>query len=384
MNLQRLALIAFIFISVIFRVDGHSLYAVQANTDSIFMRDNVARLREVVVEGKRKKMLHILAYVREYSTLSSYTDTVTMFREKMVDFMLPIGGNSKNKGWRDPRVLNSRSYYRFTNNSGLDSVSDRCNYHFSWSDWIGLFPTMKIPSCLQDADSGIHTVEGKFGATEIWTKQDDAIIVKINVMADTASLKWVPDASYFFRDENIDFEEFGLTLNYSNVGGKELSPLELTGYSFDINSRGRGHGMFKFNHRSQPFFVTTHSEGYIIDKEVIPLKEAKAWEKWKFNKDNTEMIVATDAPELQPQTLALINRVNYIDADSVRQYITPDSRIASSRKHNQNLSIGYRMLSLFKQMTGISEYRMRKNNKSKWDKFKERQREKNDKTHSAP
>ena len=113
--------------------------------DTIFMSENITELPEVVFESRQEKMLHILAYVREYSTLATYTDTITLFREKMVDFMLPNENNTRYKGWRYPRVINSRSYYQFTNASGLDSVSDRCNQHFTWSDWIAIPPASKIP-----------------------------------------------------------------------------------------------------------------------------------------------------------------------------------------------------------------------------------------------
>ncbi len=57
--------------------------------DTIFMQENTIQLPEVIVESGRHKVMHMLAYVREYSTLSTYTDTVSLFREKMVDYMLP-------------------------------------------------------------------------------------------------------------------------------------------------------------------------------------------------------------------------------------------------------------------------------------------------------
>ena len=56
--------------------------------DTIFLQENAASLPEIVVESGRHKVLHVLAYVREFSTLTTYTDTVFLFREKMVDFML--------------------------------------------------------------------------------------------------------------------------------------------------------------------------------------------------------------------------------------------------------------------------------------------------------
>lgn len=53
-----------------------------ADTDTIFLTQTTATLPEVVIESRQHKLLHLLAYVREYSTLTTYTDTVFLFREK--------------------------------------------------------------------------------------------------------------------------------------------------------------------------------------------------------------------------------------------------------------------------------------------------------------
>lgn len=344
--------------------------------DTILLTENISELPEVVVASRQRKMLHILAYSREYSTLSSYTDTVTMFREKMVDFMLPAEKKDKGKGWRYPRVLNARSYYQFTNCRGLDSVSDRCNYHFSWSDWIGILPTFKVPCNLENRDFATDTVFGKYSPAEIWIKDDDRLRLDIDVLADTASRKWVPNISSFFRNDNLDFEQFRMKLNYSNVVSNEISPIDLTAYSFNIDSRGRGHNMFMFNRHDQPFFVTTYTEVYILDKEYITLKEARKWEDKKFDTSLIEIYEPTDAPELQPDILALIDRVNNIDADRIRLTITPDKRLMSRNVRRGNFSIGNRALNLLKQLTGISFSKSRKNFNSNWNDLRNRKRKK--------
>ena len=116
--------------------------------DTVFLTGSMAELPEVTVETRGKRMLHILAYVRDYSTLTTYTDTVFLFREKMVDYMLPTDKKVNFKGWSSPRILSCKSYYRFTNQNGLDSVSDTNQNHFSWSDWVGIPSTVTIPSRL--------------------------------------------------------------------------------------------------------------------------------------------------------------------------------------------------------------------------------------------
>ncbi len=262
----------------------HEGTVAKPGADTLFLPENVAELPEVVVDAKQRKMLHILAYAREYSTLSGYTDTVTMFREKMVDFMLP---------------------------------------------------------------------------------------------ADTASRRWVPNISLFFKNGDTDFEQFHLRMNYGNVVGGELTPLDLAGYSFNIESRGRGHGMFMFNRHDEPFFVTTYTEVYILDKEFITVKEAKKWGDRKFNTDAVEIFEPLDAPGLQPSTLALIERVNSIDADRVRLSLEPDRRLIGRNINKNNFSFGNRFLSMLKDLTGISSYKSRKNADRNWNQFRDSRRKRN-------
>ena len=342
-------------------------------TDTVFMAESTLELPEVVIASRNDKLLHMLAYVREYSMLTTYRDTVFMFREKMVDFMLSPEPE-KIRGWSSPRVLQSRSYYRFTNAYGLDSVSDRCSHRFSWSDWIGVVPRTALPVSLRGDAIGSDTLRGKYSPTETWVKNAERITVDINVLADTASRKWVPNLSLFFRDD-IDFEQFRLRLNYRNVGDEEISPLDLTGYSFGLESNGRGHGMFQFNRRDEPFFVSTYGEVYVLDKEFITAKEARKWEKLQVDAAPMAMYEAADAPELQPSIRQLVYRVNRLDHDRVRLDFVPDQRLVGRGVVKQNL--GQRMLQMLKTVTGISSIKARKNMKRRWNDFTRDQSKRN-------
>ncbi len=344
----------------------------------VLMNEQVTELHEIVVEAKQKRVLHILGYVREYSTLSSYTDTVTMFREKMVDFMLPVEGKMHFKGWRLPRVLNSKSYYRFTNAAGLDSVSDRCNHHFTWSDRLAMFPNTRVPGILDDVDSGTDSLKGRYGPVEIWNKHDGRVSVAVDVLADSVSRRWVPNMSTFFKKDDMDFEQFRLRINYDGSVDGYVSPLELTGYSANLNSRGRGHGMFMFNRHDQPFFVTTYTEVYIVDREFISVKEAMKWESLKFGHEWLDILVPPEAPELHPSIIALMDRVANIDTDQVRVDLQPD-RTHISPNFGKKIpgGIGHRALWLLKNLTGISSIRAKRNMKRQWNDFRKKQSKSN-------
>lgn len=329
-----------------------------ASSDTIFMSENLTELPEVVVESQQHKVLHMLGYVREYSMLTTYSDTVFLFREKMVDYMLTPEKKMRFRGWANPRVLKSKSYYRFTNHWGLDSVSDKCNHHFSWSDWIGIAPPRQLPRAIKNVESATDTLHGKYSATEVWTRNNDRIAVDVDVMADTASRVWVPNLSGFFRNY-LDFDNFKLRYSFGNVVEDTIRPANLTAYSFNIESKGRGHDMFMFNRVNQSFYVSTYAEIYIVDKEYITVKEARKWDRRKINTDDIEIYEPAEAPELQPSIQLLVDRVNNIDSDQVRAGIEPDHRMKSRGVRRE--TFGDRALSLLKTLTGISHFRSKKN-----------------------
>lgn len=348
-----------------------------ACSDTIFLQELITELPEVVIESRQHKLLHILAYVREYSTLSTYTDTVFLFREKMVDYMLPSEKKVRFKGWTSPRVITSKSYYRFTNAKGLDSVSDRCSHHFSWADWVGIVPAAKLPSRLCGIENGTDTIKGKYSPTETWVKNGCRVTLDVNVMADTASRKWVPNLSLFFRDD-IDFEQFKVRFNYDDIVGDILSPIDLTGYSFNIESNGRGHGLFRFNRHNEPFFVSSYAEVYIIDKEYITLKEAKKWDRRDAGNAEIEIFEPAEAPALQPSIQMLVDRVNAVDHDLVRLDFTPDERLAGRKIKKMN--IGQRVLNRVKQMFGIDNVNAERKWRRQWNDFSKSQSQKNNRS----
>ena len=342
--------------------------------DTIFMTEVATELPELTVEDRRARVLHLLAYVREYSSLTTYFDTIFLFREKMVDYMLTPDRRVKFAGWEDPRVLKSRSYYRFTNARGLDSVSDGCNHHFSWSDWGGVTESHEMPARVRGLGQKSATIYGKYSPTEVWTRSDDRVTVDVNVLADTLSRSWVPHVSTFFR-EKMDFEDFRVRYTYDNVTGDTLRLTDLSGYSFNIASKGRGRDLFRFSRKDEQYFVNTYAEVYILDKEYITTKEAKQWERGKVDTTKVEIIEPATAPALQPAIEALVARVDGIDHEGLRLGYAPDKRLMGKPRKKQN--IGQRALSMLKGATGISYFKSKKKMKKDWNEFTKRQMEEN-------
>lgn len=346
-----------------------------ATADTVFMKEQILELPEFVVESREHRVLHMLAYVREYSTLSTYSDTIFMFREKMVDYMLPSDNKVRFKGWTSPRVLTSKSYYRFTNSLGLDSVSDRCNQHFSWADWVGIPSTALVPAALTSVAEGTDSVQGRYGAKEVWMKHDDRITLDVNVINDATSRRWVPNLSLFFR-EGIDFEQFRLRFRFDNVFSGVIAPIDLSAYSFNIESNGRGRGMFMFNRVDEPFFVSTYAEVYVVDKEFITVKEAKQWDSKKLASGDIAIYEPAEAPDLQEPIRLLVQRVNSVDHSAIRLAQVPDERLAGCR-NLVKLNAGQQILQRLKGLFGIDHIRGRQKWNNNWKEFRKERVKKN-------
>lgn len=358
---------------LIVRYMGYKERMVSADdADTIFMQEKIMELPEITVDTRARRVLHILAYVREYSTLTTYGDTIFMFRDKAVDFMLPTEPKGSYKGWRTPRVLTSNSYFRFTDYMGLDSVSDACNHHYSWADWVGILPSVTVPEGLDGKENCTTTHHGKFGPTEIWARTGDRLTVDVDVLADTMSRKWVPSLSAFFK-HNLDFDLFKLRLNYADAGSRTMNPVNLTGYSFTIESTGRGRDVFMFNENDRRYFVRTYAEVYILDKKYIKVSEAKKLERQILSDKDIAGYMTDDIPELSPEIATLIERVDNIDRDGLRLAVAPDQRLVRTIPKGRPESIGTRL----KNMFGIGYARGKRKWNRRWNEFLSNQREEN-------
>lgn len=285
-------------------------------------------LPTLVVESSKRPVLHIVAYLREYSTLSSVTDTVFLFREKTVDFMVQPEPSSRNPQWLSPRVLSSRSYYRFTNQWGLDSVSGTFGRHFSWSDWINITPKMRMPLPLAMTSEATDTVWGKYSPAEMWRRNGENLNIDINVLADTCARRWA-HRLYGNSADNLEFTQFNLRYWFGDVYSDRFLPDNLQGMSFNIESEGRGRGLYKFFKNGENGYVTSYGELYVVDKTYLTLGEARDWYKHAPPSSEIGMLVAPDAPPLDESTLALVARVEGIDHEAIRLEEAPDHRVAS-------------------------------------------------------
>lgn len=309
------------------RFVGYNTATVPSPTDGkIRMTVNVAQLGELVVNSKKRPVLHISAYVREYSLLTSYTDTVMLFREKNVDFMIPTKQEKKFRGWTEPRLLASRSYYHFCNYEGLDSVSDYFAEHFSWADRVGLF-TDVAPSP-HSVESACDTVMGRYRPTSIWRRTDDSTLLYVDIMTDSTNRKYAPSMSWPLRHSN-DFERFDASFVFDNNWDDTIGCANIRRMSFNIETKCRGRRRLLGS--EGPVYAETHAEVYMTGRRYISVAEARRLEKRPQASAGSPIVPAADAPTPDPAIRELVARVEGIDHTARRVSLEPDSSVASMK-----------------------------------------------------
>lgn len=300
--------------------------AVPDTVPGISLSKKQIELPEVVVSGKR--VLHIVGYVREYSTLASLKDTVVLFREKLVDFVVP-DKNMKFRGWLNPRIMSSKSYYRFTDGNGTDSVSSEYSHHFSWSDWIGIVKPDTMPARLRAVHAGTDTLKAKYGYSKVWNKDGEYATLEIDVLSDTMNRRLFPMIKRYVDDDNMDFRNLYVRGTFDMSETDVAGPDNLTRMSFSIYSRGRQYDRLSLRQSKDHGYVDTRCDMYVLDREYITVKEAKKWQSRILGWDDVRQYLSDVIPPRDAEIENLIARVDAVDKDAIRLNEQPDQRLVS-------------------------------------------------------
>ncbi len=302
-------------------------------TQAIRLKAKSYQLPDIKIESTSNKVTHLLGYVREYSTMISCYDTITLFREKTVDFMIPNKNVKRYKGWLSPRILSTKSYYHFSDAYGLDSVSDYFREHFSWSDWVGIIDRLNIPRKVLEDIEITYTVAGEYSPAAIWKRNGENLHLDLDILADSINYKWIPRLSSFirFNRQNPEFTKLYVRYDFSNVTGSTVYADNIGRISFNIETNGRGRKLFRVFGKDEPYKVNTYAEVYITDKEYLSVSAAKKWEKRHISSEETGIIAPSDAPELHASIKELIARVDDIDKEGIRINQEIDSRIGNQK-----------------------------------------------------
>lgn len=278
--------------------------------DDVKMIQQEYELPEIVISPGARPLLHLKGYMREVTSVLSSSDSVTLFKESVVDFLIPVG-KTKVKGWKKARELASKTYVRMSNSSGLDCVGSNHEYEFMlWGNRKSLIPSAaKIPDKIKGTDVACDMVMGKYYPKIIWWKNGDVI-------------RWYGDALANEKNHITSpwaLKLFGLTTYVTEISenyvfdtpdGDYIRPTDLRQVYVTIDMLAKGK-LFKTTFdSSSPVNVRTYMELYLTDREFLSEEEGKSLRNEIPSIESSDILAPTNANPLHPAIIRIVERVN--------------------------------------------------------------------------
>ncbi len=278
--------------------------------DDVKMIQRDYELPEIVIIPGSRPLLHLTGYMREITSVLSSSDSVTLFKESVVDFLVPVE-KTKVKGWNKARELASKTYVRMSNSSGLDSVSTNHEYEFIlWGNRKGLIPSAaKIPDKIKGTDVACDTIMGKYYPKIIWLKNGDVIRWYGDALANEKNHITTPWALKLFG-LTTDVTEISENYVFDTPDGGFIRPTDLRQVSVTIDMLAKGKLFKKTFDSSSPVNVRTYMELYLTDREFLSEEEGKSLKKEIPIIESSDILAPTNANPLHPAIIRTVERVN--------------------------------------------------------------------------
>lgn len=267
-------------------------------------------LPEIVIIPGNRPLLYLTGYMREVTSILGSSDSVTLYKESIVDFLVPVE-KSKVKGWSKPRELASKTYVRMTNSTGLDSVSTNHEYEYMlWANRYSLIPSpTKIPQRIKDTDFACDTIMGKYYPKIIWWKNGDVTRRNGDALANEKNHIISPSAFKLFG-LTTDFTELSINYVFNTPDEDFIRPTNLKQVSMTIDILAKGKVFKKYFDSTSPVNVRTYVELYLTDREFLSDEEGKAIKKNAPVFKTSEIEAPENAADLHSGIKQIINRVN--------------------------------------------------------------------------
>ena len=293
------------------RCMGYEMLIIERPEDKTWEMTPMAyELEEVLIVPVKRNILKQTFYVREYFSMSSETDTVTLFTEHMADRFIPASKDAKFSGNSSLRILESHQYSHYQL-FGQDSIS---------TDPETLFPSMvtifepvdkEIPTPKSFKESGnaakLYEEPGKSGVSIIIKQNDQTFTISVDGLADTKEHKispWPLKLLGFTMEFNQVFVTQAYRVNDKGV----YQPKDLLEASFVMQADGRGKYLRKVLKSDKPIVIRSMVELYIVDRDYLSKEEAK--EEYKNKPTNVKFVIPSTVPPLNEATRQLVERAN--------------------------------------------------------------------------
>lgn len=292
------------------RCIGYEQLVIESSEDEINeMNQTVYELDEFVVVPVKRNILKQTFYVREYFSINTQRDTVTIFIEYMADRFTPASKDARFKS--SLRILSTRSYSRYKIED-TDSV---------YADEETLFPSMLSIINLNDdlvkaqdsfKEQGgdtekIYEVSGKSGMSLVQKQKAHTFTTIEDVLAgnkDHSISLW----PLKLLGINIELQQLYITHAYRVNDEGVYFPKDLIEASFVMEADGTGKKIRKFLNTDKPVDIRSMVELYIVDRDYLSKEEAK--EERRNKPDNIKFMIPSTVPPLNDVTQQMVIRAN--------------------------------------------------------------------------
>lgn len=277
----------------------------------VIMYQSLYELPEILVTPGSRPLLHLTGYMREVASMLGSSDSLTIYKESIVDFLIPVG-KTREKVWSKPRVLASKTYVRMSDSSGMDSVSCQLDEKFLLrGDRYNFIPSVKaIPESMKVTEgSARKTIMGKYSPKHIWEKNGETTRWYFDGLADREGHVYTPRALKV-AGMTSDLKEASFNYVFHTDEGNTLKHTDMTRVSLSIDLLVRGKVAKKAYKSTGPLHLRTYIEVYLTEREYLTDAEGKAIKKEAPVYRTSDVKAPADATPLHPGIARLIERVN--------------------------------------------------------------------------
>lgn len=257
----------------------------QASVDSpdagtVSLTESSYELPEIVVNNVDHNLLHIIAYVRVFSSGVNSTDTLNYFTERIVDFMIPLDKKAKYKGWKNSRVLAERAYQHKKRNNKYEQIDTLIYIENRKSNGTSynLAEKFIIPEALLAGDTSQVVIDGKYWPKDTWNVIGDSYFLLRDNLADSKDHKKSPAILKMLgmTADMTKYDEF-YKFTPDSKGSIRADRIAQAAYMFDIIMRGK---LIKWaSGQGDPITMSSYGELFVIDREYLTADQAKELKK---------------------------------------------------------------------------------------------------------
>lgn len=288
---------------------GYEQLVIEQQEDRAWLMMPIAyELEEFVVVPVERNILKQTFYVREYFSMATVNDTITIFLEHMANRFIPVTEDAKFSGSSSLRILKSRSYSRYKvadkDSFAIDSkpqFPSMVTIHELSAEEITAPESFKAPK-----NTGkLYEKAGKSGMSLIQKQNAHTFITTEDILAET-------------KEHRISFwplKIFGLTIKayqlynthtYCVNADGIYRPKDLIEAGSVMEADGGGKLLRKLFKSEEPVVIRSMIEAYATGREYLTKDEAK--KEYKNKPGNVDFEIPTTVPPLTDATRQLVER----------------------------------------------------------------------------